>query len=90
MYSSALTAACLFGPLIGRGLDRWPPRVLLGASCLARCALLLALSFADPQTAIRYAAVAAFLTTILSLAYGPAVAKALPCSPPSSCTRRTP
>lgn len=74
----ASAAACLFGPLIGRALDRWPPRILLGASCLLRCALLLALCFAAPQTAERYAAAAAFFTTLLSLAYGPAVAKAIP------------
>lgn len=71
-------AACLFGPLVGRGLDRWPPRVLLGASCVARFLLLLALSLAPAQTTAQFAAAAAFLSTLLTLAYGPAVAKALP------------
>ena len=71
-------AACVFGPLVGRWLDRYPVRDLLSATCVARFALMLALVFMDPQTVARHAAVFAFLSSFFSLAYGPAVSKTIP------------
>lgn len=71
-------AACVFGPLIGRCLDRYPVRDILSATCLARFALMLALVFLDAQTVARHAAIFAFLSSLFSLAYAPAVSKTIP------------
>ncbi len=71
-------AACVFGPLVGRWLDRYPVRDILSATCLARFTLMLTLVFMDTHTIARHAAIFAFLSAFFALAYGPAVAKTIP------------
>ncbi len=71
-------AACIFGPLVGRYLDRYRVRDILSVTCLARFALMLTLAFINPQAVARYAEVFAFLSTLFSLAYGPALSKTIP------------
>lgn len=80
-------AACVFGPAVGRWLDRYSVRNILSATCLGRFALLLGLAVMSPSAVARYAAPFAFLSALFSLAYGPAVAKTIPAMFPAEKLR---
>lgn len=71
-------AACVFGPAVGKALDRSSVRNVLTGSSLSRAILMCVLGLMAPETVARYAPLFAFLCAFFNLAHGPTVAKSIP------------